>query len=109
MSEDSKRVEWTDPQDNHTYWAELSAHAMTWGQRNKARKAAVGDFWTVFAPALVTLTVTKWSESDDPSDEASWDKVPGEFGDEVFSTALVLWKDYQERAAKDPTERQSAS
>lgn len=101
-----KRVEWKD-EDGRVYWAILDAYSMTWGQRLKARKAAAGDFWQDFAPVVVTMSVTKWSENTDPTEPESWEGVPGEFGDECFSVALALWQEYQAREQANPTEGQS--
>lgn len=106
MSENTENF--TDRVEHDGHWALLDARALTWGQRRAARKAAMGDFWTDFAPVLVTCTVVDWSYDTDHTDPASWEAVDGQFGDLVFSKALDLWKQYQ-GAKADPTQGPSAS
>lgn len=90
-------------------WAEIDETPLKWGQRNALRAAASRDFWADFAPALVSMTVTKWSLDTDPSDPTSWNPVDPEFGDAVFAEALKVWKARDEATDPNPTVQPSES
>jgi hypothetical protein len=96
-----------EPKREH--WAELDPKPLTWGQRNRARAAIRQDFYGEFAPALVTMVTTAWSEQGDPASVDAWEPVDAVFGDKVFGEALTLWQDKSEAASVNPTEGPSES
>ena len=85
------------------HWAELDESPLTWGQRNKARSTINQDFYGEFAPALVTMVTTAWSEEGRPDDATMWEPVDAVFGDLVFGKALRLWEAKRDDADVNPT------
>ena len=94
-----------EPKREH--WAELDESPLTWGQRNRARAAIRQDFYGEFAPALVTMVTTAWSEQGQPDSEDAWVPVDAAFGDKVFGKALRLWEAKRDEADVNPTAEQS--
>lgn len=86
------------------HWAELSEAPFTWGQRNRIRDAADGNFFSSFSPTLVSQRVTAWSYETDPTDPKAWDDVDDGFGDAVLAAALKTWK-----GAPDPNDTSAPS